>query len=78
MTAHGLTTADLLASIYTALSIRAMERAGLFICALQRVDPEAAQRILDAIHETDAKYAARRGDALWAEHVAEQNAGWWQ
>ena len=72
-----LTACDLHASILAALQRRETVDAAVLIKALQHVDPHAAQRIREAIDETEAKYAARRGDALWAEHVAEQNAEWW-
>ena len=72
-----VTACDLHASILAALQRREPCATAALILALDTIDPEAAQRIREAINETEAKYAARRGDPLWAEHVEARAGEWW-
>ena len=69
-----IATADVLAQLRTGDLITC----GQLLRRMSVTDPDGAQLIRDAITEVEAERRRRRGaDPLWAEHVAEMNAEWW-
>lgn len=71
-------------AIMAALQRRETVEAAALICHLSHIDPEAAQRIRDAIDEVEARNRARRGALYVAaeeerlrEEYRDERADWW-